>query len=86
VLFGGKADEKIEKNTERQLSVMQLARRTDDRYRDLPEKLRTEAIDWLTIEKSPSHFIDLLRVAGRLDTDEEVLVFGESLPKGLRMA
>ncbi len=85
-LLGGKADEKIEKSPERQLAVMQLVRRTDDRYRDLPEKLRREAMDWLTVEHSPSHFIDLIRVAGRLDSDEEGLIFGESLPKGLQMA
>ena len=85
-LLGGKTDEKSEKTPERQLAIMQLARRTDDRYRDLAEKLRREAMDWLTVDHAPAHFIDLIRVAGRLDSDEEGLIFGESLPKGLRMA
>jgi hypothetical protein len=72
--------------TEMQLAVMQLARRTDDRYRDLPEKLRREAADWLGVMESPRHFIELVRDGGTLDRDEQGLVFGESLPKGLRIA
>jgi molecular chaperone DnaK (HSP70) len=69
-----------------QLAVMQLARRTDDRYRDLPERLRKEAVDWLTVNDSPRHFLELVRDGGRLDDEEEGLVFGESLPKGLQLA
>jgi hypothetical protein len=69
-----------------QLAVMQLARRTDDRYRDLPEKLRREAIDWLEVENAPPHFIELVHTGGTLDSDEQGLVFGESLPKGLRVS
>ena len=68
-----------------QLAVMQLARRTDDRYRDLPEKLRREAADWLTLENAPPHFVELVRTGGSLDSDEQGLVFGEALPKGLRL-
>ncbi len=65
---------------------MQLARRTDDRYRNLPEKLRCEAADWLAQGDAPRHFVELVRDGGTLDSDEQGLVFGESLPKGLRMA
>jgi hypothetical protein len=68
-----------------QLAAMQLARRTDDRYRDLPEKLRREAVDWLMLENAPPHFVELVRTAGSLDNDEQGLIFGESLPKGLRL-
>jgi hypothetical protein len=67
------------------LAVMQLARRTDDRYRDLPEKLRREAADWLASSAAPRHFVELVRTGGTLDSDEQGLVFGESLPKGLRI-
>ena len=70
---------------ERPLAVMQLARRTDDRYRDLSEKLRREAADWLTALDAPRHFVELVRDGGTLDNDEQGLVFGESLPKGLRI-
>ena len=45
---------------------MQLARRTDDRYRDLPEKLRREAADWLTALDAPRHFVELVRDGGTL--------------------
>jgi len=69
-----------------QLAVMQLARRTDDRYRDLPEKARRRAEDFLIGRGARPHFIELVRHAGRLDRDEQGLVFGESLPKGLRIA
>jgi hypothetical protein len=71
---------------ESQLAAMQLARRTDDRYRDLPEKLRREAVDWLTLLDARRHLVELVRDGGTLDSDEQGLVFGESLPKGLRIA
>jgi hypothetical protein len=73
-------------SAECQLAVMQLARRTDDRYRDLPEKLRLQAADWLALQDARAHFIELVRAGGSLDSDEQGLVFGESLPKGLRIA
>ncbi|MEN6366379.1 MAG: Hsp70 family protein [Thermoguttaceae bacterium] len=72
-------------DVERSLAVMQLARRTDDRYRDLPEKLRAEAAGWLGGTSAPSHFAELIRRGGALDDEEQGLVFGESLPVGLRI-
>jgi hypothetical protein len=68
------------------LAVMQIARRTDDRYRDLSEKPRRKACDFLASAGAPDHFLELVRRAGSLDTSEQNLVFGESLPKGLRLA
>jgi hypothetical protein len=68
------------------LAVMQLARRTGDRYRDIPEKPRDAALRWLTAEHAPAHFLELVRNGGRLDHEEQGMVFGESLPKGLRLA
>jgi hypothetical protein len=67
------------------LGVMQIARRTEDRYRDLPEKIRQEAADYLRIADAPTHFVDLVRKAGTLEVAEQSLVFGEALPKGLRV-
>ena len=43
------------------LAVMQLARRTDDRYRDLSAKLRDKVVGWLERQDSPPHFVDLVR-------------------------
>jgi len=67
------------------LAAMQMARRTHDRYRELPEKLRGKVLDWLRLHEAPAHFIELVRDGGQLDSEEQGLVFGEALPKGLRM-
>lgn len=67
------------------LAAMQMARRTDDRYRDVSEKLRRKVVDWLELCEAPPHFIELVRDGGQLDNREQGLVFGEALPKGLRL-
>ena len=66
------------------LAAMQMALRTDDRYRDLPERLRGKVLGWLERNEAPGHFLQLVRDGGTLDREEQGLVFGESLPKGLR--
>ena len=71
----------------RQLAVMQIARRTDDRYRDLPEKLARRRARLAAIATTPRRISsNWSATAARLDNDEQGLVFGESLPKGLRLA
>ena len=67
------------------LAVMQLARRTGDRYRDISDKLRDKILGWLEVHDAPAHFVELAARGGQLDTEEQGLVFGESLPKGLRI-
>ena len=67
------------------LAVMQLARRADDRYRDVPSRLRDEVLAWLEGHEAPPHFLQLVRDGGQLDQEEQGRVFGESLPKGLRI-
>ncbi len=67
------------------LAAMQIARRTGDRYRDVPDKLRNHVLDWLARHEAPAHFLQLVRDVGQLDADEQGMVFGESLPKGLRI-
>jgi hypothetical protein len=64
---------------------MQIARKTDDRYRDLTSKQRDAAVSYLTKENASSHFLALVQSGGRLDSAEQGLVFGESLPKGLQL-
>lgn len=66
-------------------AVVQLARRTDDRYRDLSNDLRQWAIDWLTDNDGSDHAIQLVRDGGELDSEEQNRVFGEALPSGLRI-
>jgi hypothetical protein len=68
------------------LAVMQLARKTEDRYRDISPKQRDAAMAYLNREDAPAHFILLVQSGGSLDREEQGLVFGESLPKGLRLA
>ena len=63
-----------------------MARKTDDRYRDLSQKQRDSACAYLVKENAPSHFVALVQSGGNLDREEQGLVFGESLPKGLRLA
>jgi len=68
------------------LAVLQLARRTGDRYRDVDDRLRREVIDWLESHHAPAHFAELVAALGTLDREEQGRVFGESLPKGLQVA
>jgi molecular chaperone DnaK (HSP70) len=68
-----------------QFAAVQLARRTDDRYRDIPEPLRDRVLAWLQDASASPHAINLVRTAGQLDAEEQTRVFGESLPKGLRI-
>lgn len=66
-------------------SLVQLARRTDDRYRDLPEAVRGRALAWLDRRDMPQHYRELVAVGGSLEETEAGLMFGESLPRGLRL-
>ena len=67
------------------LTVMLLARRTDDRFRDLPTSLRERAAAWLEREDTPPHWVQLVHEGGTIDRDEAGQIFGESLPPGLRL-
>ena len=67
------------------LAVMQMSRRTDDRWRDLDEKHRDRILGWLTSHDAPAHYLELVETGGRLDSEEQGLIFGEALPKGLRI-
>jgi molecular chaperone DnaK (HSP70) len=66
-------------------AVVQLSRRTDDRHRDLPEKLRATVLDWLRARAAGDHLVELVRVGGTLEEREQRGVFGETLPRGLRI-
>ena len=66
-------------------TVMQLARKTDDRYRDLDDETRHAVLKWMDRVQSPKSLRRLVREAGTLDSEQQSLVFGESLPTGLRI-
>jgi molecular chaperone DnaK (HSP70) len=67
------------------LAVMQLARRTDDRHRDIDADVRARAIEWMTYKNVVEHWLDLVRSGGSLDNEERGAVAGESMPIGLRI-
>ena len=64
-------------------AVMQMARRTGDRFRDVSAATRARALEWLEAVGAPDHYLELVRSGGELETGEERLVFGDSLPRGL---
>jgi hypothetical protein len=68
------------------LAGMQMARHTGDRYRDIDDALRSQTIDWLKDSAAGEHYVQIVQTGGRLDEEEQGKVFGESLPKGLRLA
>jgi hypothetical protein len=68
------------------LAVMQLARRTDDRHRDVDAALRNRAAQWLQLVAAAEHLVELVRTGGSLSDEERGVVFGESLPSGLRLS
>jgi hypothetical protein len=65
-------------------SLMLLSRFTGDRYRDLPEECRERILRWM--KDAPAHLTELIRVGGDLAQEESSTAFGESLPRGLRLA
>ncbi len=67
-------------------ALMQLARRTGDRYRDIDATTRRDVLDWLRRNDSPAHLRELVEAGGTLAGEEQGRMFGESLPQGLRLA
>ncbi|MBL8816003.1 MAG: Hsp70 family protein [Planctomyces sp.] len=68
-----------------QLCLMQLCRKTDDRYRDVSMSLRDQVISELQKHTAKQQWIDLIRVRGQLQSEEAGLIMGEALPVGLRI-
>ncbi|HWB13566.1 MAG TPA: Hsp70 family protein [Pirellulales bacterium] len=67
-------------------SLVQMARRTGDRYRDVDDALRQRVLGCLDRQSAPPHYHELVSQGGQLDEEEAGLMFGESLPRGLRLA
>jgi hypothetical protein len=66
-------------------AMVQLARRTNDRYRDIGDEVRDRVLGWFDRNAAPPHYQQLVSVGGELEEEEAGLVFGESLPRGLRL-
>jgi len=68
-----------------QFALVNLARKTGDRFRDIDGPLRSHVLDWLGQRGASEHGRLLVAQGGQLDAEEQGRVFGESLPKGLRV-
>jgi hypothetical protein len=66
-------------------ALTQLARKTGDRYRDVEPAMRDQVLAELTRQGATGHQLELVREGGTLDGGEQGAVFGEALPKGLRI-
>jgi molecular chaperone DnaK (HSP70) len=66
-------------------SAVQLARRTEDRYRDVGAEIRGRVVAWLESRNAPGHYRELVEAGGTLDAEEQAAAFGESLPTGIRL-
>jgi molecular chaperone DnaK (HSP70) len=67
------------------LSLMQLCRLTSDRYRDIDRNVLDTIVDFMKKSNAPEHLVALVECGGDLDAKEQNAVFGDSLPKGLRL-
>jgi len=67
------------------LALMQLARKTGDRHRDLEQSKREQVAQWMNERNAAGHLAQLVLEGGSLDAEEQGQVLGESLPSGLRL-
>ena len=67
------------------LCLMQLSRRTNDRYRDLPGSTRERIAKQLQALGAPAMHIELIVSGGRLDQESTESIVGEALPLGFRL-
>lgn len=68
-----------------QLALMQLCRKTGDRYRDIDEETRNKVVQFMKESSAGEHFIMLVQQGGVLDEEDKSKIFGEQLPRGLRI-
>jgi hypothetical protein len=67
-------------------ALVQLARHTGDRERDLPEKDRQQVAEWLGQLPQPDRLRELLtNPESTWEAQEQAWVFGEALPTGLAL-
>jgi hypothetical protein len=67
------------------LALMQICRKCNDRYRDIDDVTREKVIVYMHQNKTGHHFIELIKNGGSLDDEEKSSVFGEQLPRGLKV-
>jgi hypothetical protein len=62
-----------------------LARRCDDRSRDIDDALRVQVIEKLKQSKASISWIEMVAEYKQLDEQQEKQMFGEALPPGLKL-
>jgi hypothetical protein len=68
-------------------ALVQLARHTGDRERDVPEKDRQQVAEWLGQLPQSDRLRELLTNAeSTWEEQEQAWVFGEALPSGLTLS
>lgn len=67
------------------LALMLLARRTGDRYRDIPESTRSRALETMHQIGTPAIYRELVEHSGRLDEEHTSQIVGDSLPLGFTL-
>ncbi len=67
-------------------AAVQLARVTDDRARDVGERLRREIVRRLEAQGAKPAWITAVRELVSVDDDERAAILGEDLPIGLRLS
>jgi len=66
-------------------ALVQLARRTGDRARDIDDSTRQRILQTLTNRNATESWLQSVREAGELKEAEEARAFGDTLPLGLQL-
>jgi hypothetical protein len=66
-------------------AAMQLARKTGDRYRDIDEATRARVLKGMERVAVTGHYRDLVTTVTSLESEDQSLILGDVLPKGLRI-
>jgi hypothetical protein len=64
-------------------AVSQLARKTNDRARDVDGKMRAKVLAWMQAHDLPTNLIDPVRETLPVQRQDQKAMFGESLPSGI---
>lgn len=71
--------------SQRSLAIVQMARKTGDRYRDLTNEDRQRTAEALRDMGASAHFIELVTEGGDFDREEQDQLLGDSLPLGISL-
>jgi hypothetical protein len=67
------------------LALMLLARKTGDRYRDVPHAIREKVVAKLRSVHAPALHIERVEQIGQLDEENAAQIVGDSIPLGFSL-